>query len=517
MKQQFTCAFLSLVLLSGCQTKANENNTEEGEICVQQISAGYISSAGTGKIKADTKYYFNTPFNTEITGNIYYKENQYTDSDISDISESFKYHLQYYHALVDRHYDYKLYSSENDKTGTKINNVKTINESYGTEKPVIVDEFLYDVLKASYEFTLNSDGKFNMFLGAINDIYESKLNSNNSSFTALDYSLTLANDFTFASDFDEKEISQAVSFLPITKEELNGLLSFNDNDHSVTFHKLSKVTNDVYAPQISLGGNGKGYAIQRLSTDLSLEFPGISMLINAGHSSIKTVGTKPSSSPWKIKYTNPVYRERTGISSSSKLISEEVGIAVDGQFNLSTSAYYEQYFYVYQKDEDIYLRRSHIINPTTGYSESFFDQVSVLNDDAGLADMYTTALMNTTSVKEAYELFGKLNRIYQQDDSALILCYKSKKDDFDTLYQYKNSELSNLSSYQYPTLKRKSDGTIYSGDYTDLTSKDIYNDYQINSLPNREFSETYYMTKNVYDKRIIIEEGGLAVMKEINI
>lgn len=513
MKKSISLALFFLIILTGCQAKGNSD-----EVYVEQISSGYISGTGNGLIQAESNDYYMPPFNTEITGNLYYKKNQYSKSELSQIEESFQYYLQYYHALVDRHYDYKIYSSSSDSIGNKINNLKTINDSYGTESSVIVDEFLYDVLKASYEFTLNSDGRFNMFLGTLNDIYEEKFNHlGTDDSTALNAALSFTNDFQFSTDFDENEMEQTVKYLPTAKEELEGLLSFDDDNHSVTFHKLDKVTNKAYAPQISLGGNGKGYAIEKLSDVLEHDYPGISMLINGGHSSIKTIGNKPSSSPWKVKYTNPVYRERLRLLDTSSLKAEEVGISINQEFSLSTSAYYEQYFYVYKKEEDTYIRRSHILNPKTGYSESFFDQISVINDDAGLADMYTTALMNTTSVEEAYRLFENLNNIYQKEDSALILCYKSEKEDTDSLYQYKNSELSDLSSFQYPTLRKKADNVIYDGNYNDLTAKEIYNDYEPISKVERNFNETYYMTSNVYNNRIQIEDAGIAVVKEITL
>ncbi len=475
---------LSLTSLVSCKESELIDNIEVPSI--------YAGGGDIRVIGAD----FISPFDTSITGALYYHNKDYTAEEIKDIETTFKSDFVLYHALSDRHYSYYY----NDENSTLINNIKTINESYGSEEEITLHPYLYKLLKTSYEFSLNSDGKFNIFLGTLNDVYENKLDTvrddkNKGTLDSVfEYSTNLY--FSRFSQTEKDNISEIVKTIPQNKSQMEGLLTFDDAKSTVVFHHYEKADK----LSISLGGNAKGFATHYVANELQTKYSNISFLINSGYSSIKTIGKRPDNNTWKIRYDNPSYYEQA-LSHENPYYKTEVKIEWEGSFDLSTSGYYNQYFYEYDSNKNSFERRMHILNPDTGYSCSFFDQVSVIMDDSGLADMYTTALMNTDSVSEAYSLFESLNRIYQEENPSLLLTYKAKIDSLDH-YSYSLSDFDTLSSSHLPisTLKDKSE---YQGDYSDITSSDIE---EVKSKYSPSFREVYLLSDNLYSKASLLTE-----------
>jgi lipoprotein len=500
MKKYFNllCGFSSLLVLSGCVggTESSSNNPNRNPR-VQVLSVIKNIYAGIGDIRVVGSD-FVIPFDTGVTGNLYYYEGDYNKAEIAYIQNTFQDSFIRYHALSDRHYDY--FDFTNSEEGVKINNVKVINDSYGSEVPINVEPYLYDLLKTSYDFTLNSNGKFNMFLGGVSSLYEKKLDEViKEEKTGLNAAFIAATDLQFSDMSQELKnaIDETVASIPKTKEELEGLLTFDDEKRTVTFHRYK---NDNKKPlEISLGGNAKGFATEYICNVLQEKYPEISMLVNSGFSSIKTLGTRPDGKPWNIRYNNPAYNENLFIKKHE--INEfEVSLSYLGSFNLSTSGYYNQYFYDYE-DGNI-QRRNHIVNPQTGYSESFFDQVSVFIDDTGLADMYTTALMNCKDVREAKQLFTHLNDIYQEENAQMLLCYKADKSDYNTPFAYSMSDFDNLSSLRLPICELQG-GTLYEGNYQDIKASEIV---QSKSTFAPQYQMVYQMSDMLYENSKIIED-----------
>ena len=499
MKHKLILPLLSFVplLLTSCDTGSGK----KGEYVPRAINLTERIYAGAGKIRvlgAD----FVSAFNTSISGTLYLEKNAQTDEIAADIEKKITDFFLYAHALSDRHYNYQYFSDENAIEGTTINNLKVLNASYGSELPVQVEPFLYNLLKESYEFSLASEGKFNMFLGNLNSVYEEKLDeihSDEGRVTALDMAFMYSSDLVFSSfsETQKERIETLVDSTPKTVDEMNNLLTFDDKTSSITFHRFEGDNN--IPVQISLGGNAKGFATEWILDELKEEYPDVTLLINSGFSSIKVIGTRPDGKAWKIRYNNPIYYESMGLLNHAYNTSE-VGISNDTEFNLSTSGYYQQYFYEFE--DGLFKRRNHIINPMTGYSETFFDQVSVYLNNTGRADMYTTALMNTTSLEEAKALFQKLNEHYQENDAGLILCYKSKVNDPLTHYEYSLDDYDVLSSYRLPILNMKG-GSTYEGDYTDLKG-------EISSVKSKfkpSFQENYMISENIKDNAFLLQQG----------
>lgn len=430
-----------------------------------------------------------SPFNTTINTNIYHYVGDYSTDALKDMEEEVNFKLSYYHALSDRHYSYTL-------DGKDIVNVKTINDSYGLEKPLILDDFLYNLLKESYQFTLHTEGKYNMFLGSLNDIYEEKFDELEDNQTIQEKVFQDMSNLHFAS-FDNEEksaIQEALDQIPVSKNELESMLTFNDETKSVVFHQITRNDVPLKDVEISFGGNAKGFATEKITSDLKEEYPGISLIMNSGTSSIKAVGQRPDKKDWILRYINPAYQEYLD-TYSNPYNDYEFTISYPGEFNISTSGNYESYFYEIQ--EDSMIKRSHILDVTTGYSNNYFDQVSVFLNDAGLADMYTTALMNTSSKEEASSLFTSLNEIYQQTDAEMILSYKEYNDEY---YSYSLNSYQPLSDKKLPIAILK-DGSEYSGDYSSLDFNDIVS-YKTSLIT--PFKQVYYLSDHLYEKANMI-------------
>ncbi len=464
------------------------------------MSAGYLSSKeGSIRIDEDEEV-TKAPFNTAINGKIYYYDGDYSQSELNSMEQEFDETFRYCHALTDRHYHYLLVDENGKKEA--LNNVAVINENYGSGKSVKVDSFLYDLLKKSYEFTLNSEGRFNRFLGNINDIYEERLSGEESFDSEFKKNSILSSTtgmrFSSFSAKEKKNIDTLTASLPKSKDERNGILVFDDSTSSIVFNRYKNVN-----LQISLGGNAKGFATEYLCDMMLAKYPKISRIINSGSSSIKAIGKRPDGREWKIKYVNPCEKESL---FSGKYNPYEVLVSHSGPFNLSTSGYYEQYFYSYLPDEEgkyhpelPFVRNSHIINPQTGYSTSYFDQVSVFLEDAGLADRYTTALRNASSLSQAKARFESWNKIYGVKDAGLILCLKETKEG--ESYSFKRGDYSPLQENGLPLVK--TGNGVYSGDFSNLSSppEEYLSRYQTS------FSETYYLTDNRKEEASLIEDG----------
>lgn len=480
MKKSALFLLPSVLLLSSCSTQEKEQ--------VDSLHSDYILSA-KGRVRVvppPGDMGMVSPFHTLISGSIYSYQGAYTKQEIEKLQEEFQFRISYYSALSDRHYDYTL-------DGAPFNNLKTVNETArGTE--IVLDPFLYDLLKESFFFSLETkdeEGKlrFNIFTGALNDLYEKKLDDLDVS--ALDRSLSLANGgLTFSSDIGENEREEALFRTPSTYEECKDLLSFDDEKKSVVFRPFDRDGKEVEGVEISLSGVAKGFATNEICEDFQSQYPDISLFVSSGTSSIKSIGNRPDEKPWSIRIANPVSQEAPLVSKRNPY---EVSYRRKGPFSLSTSGFAENHFYVYKKEEENYVRRDHIIDPSTGYSPSYFDQVSVLLEDAGLADMYTTSLMLTSSLEEALELKEHLDEHYGVESEALFL-RKSQKDDDNALYRYSQMELSPLSDLGLPIVLLQ-DGTRYEGDYTDIRSEDIKESV---TKAYRDFSVTYFATKGLF-------------------
>lgn len=360
------------------------------------------------------------PFNTSMKVILAYTSSQkdMIDSKAYYVQNRFTYNIQHYHALFDRHYFYK-------ENGVKINNLAVVNASYGSNKKVKIEKELFDALKDSVEMTKYSDGLFNMTIGDLSDLWNDQITlAEYKSFTDDEYrELSKNAKKVIYIDPLKDDVDKAKSTV-LSYEELKESLVFDEENLTVTFKEVERLKGTELRPSITLGGFAKGKATELFYQSGVLD--SLVSYIDSGSSSIKFLGNRADEKPWTVNLTNPKYMEvynSPSWESSSLLNGSEVQFFLFNDFSISSSGYYNHYFYA--KDASM-RRRNHIINPLTGYSENFFDAVTIVMDDAGLADMYTTALMSTTSIEEADALLAKMNEGFNTSAKAIYMNYDEK-------------------------------------------------------------------------------------------
>ncbi len=168
---------------------------------------------------------------------------------------------------------------------------------------------------------------------------------------------------------------------------LKGALALVNNNDMV----LDKQNMTVFLKNdgmcLDLGGIAKGYATQKAAE--ILEETGIQgALINAG-GNIRVLGVKDEKTPWKIGIQDP--------RDSSRLI----GTLDLKEESCVTSGDYNRYFMSEQ------VRYHHIISPFTGYPAAENMSVTVITQDAAVADILSTALF-ILSPQEALTLAEEL-------------------------------------------------------------------------------------------------------------
>lgn len=400
-----------------------------------------------------------SPFNTSTLCTIYYYDNDFTLEQLKEIESEVKDDFEYIHALADCKYSYKYNNKD-------LINMKYLNDVSNQGKEIVVDDILFDMLQLGFSFSLNCEDLFNIFSGNLISVYDNQFNNLNDYQSEYDKTLTDTTSLKFSTFKSKDKIEKIKSTFPTTFSDMQDIISLSSSRHSVQY---SKYYNNYL--NISLDSFAKGYATEYVANKLKSEYPNLSMIINSGTSSIKSIGKRPDNKSWNVRYINPLYEEKE--DNNSNFNDYEINISISEEFNISTSGYYERYFYNLEDNEmKLY---SHIFNLSSLSSTNYFDQVSVFLNNSALADLYTTTLFSTNSISEATSLFDLLNKRYNQNDAALILVTKEKDGLY---YQYKLSDF-------------------------DLENKDN-NSSLLNSI-----NEHYYVSSSLYEKTTQIKQSKL--------
>ena len=313
-----------------------------GALCLGVLTAcGSAQKPASSGVSADAQRYstiFYDAFDT-VTQVIAY----------CDSEEEFAAQMDALHAdLLEYH---KLYDIYNDYDG--ITNIKTINDNAGLA-PVTVDDKILGMLELAQTMYDTTDGKLNIAMGSVLNIWHNYRES------------ALA-------DTDDSN-----NQLP-TQDELDAAAQHCDIHDLVIDDDARTVF--LTDPEMSLdvGSVGKGYAVEMVAQ--AAEARGLtSALISVG-GNLRAIGTKPDGSQWVGGVENPW-------SSSDVYTSDSM---LDGAINMSdmalvTSGDYQRYYVVDGK------RYHHLIDPDTLFPAAYFNGVTVLCSDSGLADCLTTGL-----------------------------------------------------------------------------------------------------------------------------
>lgn len=351
MKKIFSLLIIFVCMLSGC-------SCSEEEVVRTAIFSPYITGyANKDKISAFAVEPFGTSQMT-IVG--------YSEKKVYAIEEEYYKLVNKYHSLLDRHYYY--FDGEN-----LINNIKVINDSYGSGDSIVVDQIIIDVLKTGIEYSKLSNGKFNIFSGSLVNLWDERFDG---------YSQK------YGIDPSEEEIREALECV-VNVNDIDSIFIIDDENNTVTFNRLEGCNKSA---SITLGALAKSYFIDCIS---SLdEFKNIgSAIYSAGQSSIILKGDNPTreNGVWNIALNDSM---NSNILFSVKLAD----LVLDGDQSLSTSG--GEYKGYTNQDG---VKRHHIIDAISGYPQNFIYGATVISDNATICDIVTTTLMTMNSLEEIKE------------------------------------------------------------------------------------------------------------------
>lgn len=326
--------------------------------------------------KEDDTTILTQPFGTYFSLTGYYKEKT------ENLKGLFNAEILRMHKLFDTNYYYK------DDQNNIINNLKVVNDSYGTNNEIIIDDDLFNIIQEGIRFTIFSKGKFNVGVGSLVDLWDESIKINGSS---------------YKEDPSEESVANALNCVP-TYEEIEQIIVLDKTNKSVKLMPKSGCENKVL---LTLGALGKSYAIEKISK--MEEFKEGPFIIDGGSSSIKAIGRKPEGEKWTILVkTSSMYE----VSPNKSLFQ----IANDKTFSISTSSG-DLNGYINSEGK----RRHHIIDATDGYPKDYYYSLTVSQEDAMYADIITTAIMSMNE----YELY---NFIIELGNAGISFGFLIQKD-----------------------------------------------------------------------------------------
>ena len=284
-----------------------------------------------------------------------------------DSEEEFTAQMDALHAdLVEYNQLYDIY---NDYDG--VTNIKTINDNAGIA-PVTVDDKILGMLELAQTMYDTTDGKLNIAMGSVLNIWHNYREA------------ALA-------DTDDSN-----NQLP-TQDELDAATQHCDIHDLV----IDDAARTVYLtdPEMSLdvGSVGKGYAVEMVAQ--AAEARGLtSALISVG-GNLRAIGTKPDGSAWVGGVENPWNSSEVYTTASSTVAAVKMS-----DLSLVTSGDYQRYYVVDG------VRYHHLIDPATLQPAAYFDSVSVLAPDSGVADCLTTGLF-CMSLEDGQKLIESLDGV----------------------------------------------------------------------------------------------------------
>ena len=305
--------------------------------CGSSASGSTASSAADGPQRYSTVFYDVFDTVTQVIA--------YCDSE-----EEFTAQMDALHAdLVEYNQLYDIY---NDYDG--VTNIKTINDNAGTA-PVTVDDKILGMLELAQTMYDTTGGKLNIALGSVLNIWHNY------------------REAALADDNDSN------NQLP-TQEELDAAAQHCDIANLIIDEDAKTVYLADPAMSLDVGSVGKGYAVEMVCR--AAEARGLTSALVSVGGNLRAIGTKPDGSQWTGGVEDPwnaseVYTNTNSIFGSPINMSD---------LALVTSGDYQRYFVVDGK------RYHHIIDPDTLWPAAYYNGVTVLCPDSGMADCLTTAL-----------------------------------------------------------------------------------------------------------------------------
>ncbi len=339
-------ACLCLCSLTACaQSDADDaDSTDRTVIDVSDAQSSDADDASSEDTTADgevtlTRYsnvfygYFDT-----VTTVIAYCESQ---AEFDTYMAEFEAMLEEYNTLYDIYNTYE-----------GVNNIATLNAS-AADAPVEVDVQIIDLLVEAKEMYALSDGEINIAMGSVLSLWhDARTDATNDSANA------------YLPDDDALQAASAHT-------DLDDMIL--DLEHNTVYFADPEL-------QLDVGSCGKGYACEMIAQRME-ELGVTSMLMSLG-GNLRGIGTKPDDVAWVAGIEDPWAMAVGETASIAALQLTDMALVVSGD--------YQRYYTVDG------VQYHHLIDPDTLYPADDFNSVSVLTDDAGLADCLSTALFCMT-------------------------------------------------------------------------------------------------------------------------
>ncbi len=158
---------------------------------------------------------------------------------------------------------------------------------------------------------------------------------------------------------------------PPADSEIKSLVGANPGMNDLQLSNIQLQSRNEHV-SLNFGAFAKGFAIERSMKTLQ-QFDIRHAVINAG-GDLKVIG-QHKNRPWRIGIRHP--RDKTTVIASIEAINNE---------SVFTSGDYERFFIFNDR------RYNHILDPRTGYPADASQSVTVIHDDAGIADAAATAI-----------------------------------------------------------------------------------------------------------------------------
>jgi len=274
--------------------------------------------------------------------------------------------LEYFNIAVN---DFQIYNKLFDiyHNYDDLNNIKTINDNAGIQ-PVIVNDDIIEMLELAKEFSDISDNEFDVTYGAVLKIWH----------TYREAGISYNNDGEYGPIPEISELEAAAANTGWQFVEID----YDNNSVYITNPEAS----------IDVGSIAKGFTAEKVADhleELGLKYG----VVNAGGNN-RTINGKPDGSGYTVGVQNPSGDTPTLVSVVSS--SESTSFVTSGDY---------QNFYIGTDQENYH----HIINPETLYPAKFFNSVSVICKDSGIADAFSTTLF-TLSYEDGLKLINEYNK-----------------------------------------------------------------------------------------------------------
>ncbi len=301
---------------------------------------------------------FVVPFNTTV------KLETLRYADMQELEPIFQDTMQTYGKYFDAFHEYE-----------GLNNIASINNNYGKEEELILNDEIFNIIKEAITLTKLTDGKFNLTIGTLFDLWRDKFSP-----------FPVQN-----ADPNGEDIKRALGCV-VDANDIEEVIELNEENHSVIFHSYSSCEDKV---KLDVGAIAKGYALD-LCKDILSEYEK-PFLINAGASSIITYVPGNENKTWIIGIRNPYARVLTLFD-----------YALDNSATFTTSGDDSNYFIL----EDGTIRH-HILDAETGYPNTYIKEASITSSEkAFISDALTTAFFNCVTLEERLDLINKVEEYY---------------------------------------------------------------------------------------------------------